>query len=75
MPPNTTNPLTVYGHGNLLEEGCISITKTSLEKESRRRCDSVGSSDEEDEKSERGEEGVEEHPNLRLQWNWSEMKR
>jgi hypothetical protein len=35
----------------------------------------VESTEDEDEKSEHGDEGVEQHPNLRLQWNWSETKR
>jgi hypothetical protein len=66
MPLGQPNPLTVYQHGRLLEEGCIQVTKTAVEKEGRERCGSVGSSDED-------EEG--EHPNLRLQWTWSEVKR
>jgi hypothetical protein len=66
MPPGSSNPLTGYGHGNLLEEGCVSIMKTSLKKENRRRSESVGSSDEED---------VQEHENLKLQWTWTELKR
>ncbi|KAH3915412.1 hypothetical protein HBI56_166100 [Parastagonospora nodorum] len=70
MPSNTSHPLTGYGHGNLLEEGCVSITRTSLEKESRRSCSSAGSSDDEVE-----EEEVRDHQNLRKQWTWTELKK
>jgi hypothetical protein len=73
MPPNTQNPLTGYLHGNLLEEGCIELTKTVLEKEDKRGfeglCESAaGSSDEE-------EEDTEYHENLHLKWTWTEIKR
>jgi hypothetical protein len=78
MPPNTQDPLTGYHHGNLLEEGCIQVTKT-IGKDVMRRCESVGSSDddEQDDKSSHmmGEEGVEDHANLRMQWTWTELKR
>ncbi|KAL5117117.1 hypothetical protein ACEQ8H_004942 [Pleosporales sp. CAS-2024a] len=72
MPFNSANPLTGYGNANLLEEGCISITKTTLAKESRRRRSSVGSSDEDEELS---EGDVQDHENLRMQWRWTELKR
>jgi len=67
MPNNAPNPLNGYQQGNLLEEGRVQVTKTVLEKEER--CESVGSSDEEDD----GETG--EHPNLRMQWTWTDVKR
>jgi hypothetical protein len=84
MPPNTQNPLTGYLHGDLLEEGCIELTKTVLEKEDKRRfeglCESAsgaGSSDEEEE--EEGGRVVREdpgyHENLHLKWTWTEVKR
>jgi hypothetical protein len=80
MPSGTPNPLTGYRQGRLLEEGCIQVTKTILERESAgdmqglKQEESVGSSsDEEDVDNGRGR--VKDHPNLRLQWTWSEMKR
>jgi hypothetical protein len=73
MPPGQPNPLTVYQHGRLLEEGCIQVTKTVLEKEEKERCESLVGSSDEDEGNMRDEE--EEHPNLRMQWTWSEVKR
>jgi hypothetical protein len=72
MPPNTPNPLTGYGHGNLLEEGCISVTKTTPEKQIIGRCGSVGSSSDEDEER---EEELKDHENLRMQWTWTQLKR
>jgi hypothetical protein len=73
MPPNTANPLTGYVHGNLLEEGCIELTKTVLEREGGKQgvemlvTDSGASSDEE-------EEEVRDHENLHLKWTWTEVK-
>jgi hypothetical protein len=72
MPPNAPNPLTGYGHGNLLEEGCISVTKATQEEGSRGRCGSVGSSSDEDEAS---EGDLKDHESLRMQWAWTELKR
>jgi hypothetical protein len=74
MPLNTTNPLTGYVHGNLLEEGCIELTKTVLEKGGEKQgvevlaTESGASSDEE-------EEEVRDHENLHLKWTWTEVKR
>lgn len=78
MPPGSHDPLTGYQHGRLLEEGCIQVTKTTLEKENWRR--SVGSSDDdgevENEEDRRPRSGNgKEHENLRLQWRWTEVKR
>jgi hypothetical protein len=79
MPPDTQDPLTGYQHGNLLEEGCIQVTRTTMGKESRRRCESVESSDDDegDDKSDRTmeEEETEDHANLHMQWTWTELKR
>jgi hypothetical protein len=72
VPSGQPNPLTVYQHGKLLEEGCIQVTKTALEKEQREKCESLGSSSDEDEGEARDDE--QEHPNLRMQWTWSEIK-
>jgi len=69
MPNNAPNPLNGYQQGNLLEEGRVQVTKTVLEKEER--CESVGSSDDEED----GEENLGEHPNLRMQWTWTDVKR
>lgn len=57
-----------------MEEGCIQVTKTTLEKENWRR--SVGSSDDGEVENEdgRGESGKD-HENLHLQWTWTELKR
>jgi hypothetical protein len=66
MPLGQPNPLTLYQHGRLLEEGCIQVMKTTVEKEGGERRGSVGSSDED-------EDG--ELPSLRLQWTWNEGKR
>jgi hypothetical protein len=73
MPPNTANPLTGYVHGNLLEEGCIELTKTVLENEGGKQgvemlvTESGASSDEE-------EEEVRNHENLHLKWTWTEVQ-
>jgi hypothetical protein len=74
MPPNTANPLTGYVHGNLLEEGCIELTKMVLEKEKgieliMREIAESGDDEEEDE-----EEGKD-HENLHLKWTWTELKK
>ncbi|KAF2035203.1 hypothetical protein EK21DRAFT_84823 [Setomelanomma holmii] len=72
-PHNAQDPLTGYQHGGLLEEGCIDITKTVLEKENKsRRCDSSRSSDEEEEEADDGH--GRDHPNLKLQWEWTERQ-
>lgn len=76
MPPNSHDPLTGYQHGRLLEEGCIQVTKTTLEKEDWRR--SVGSSDDDGEvenEEDGGRESGKEHENMHLQWTWTELKR
>jgi hypothetical protein len=73
MPPNTANPLTGYVHGNLLEEGCIELTKTVSEKEKGievivREIAESGDDEEED------EEGRD-HENLHLKWTYTELKK
>jgi hypothetical protein len=74
MPINAPNPLTGYHHGGLLEEGRVQVTKTVLQKDGRsKRCESVGSSDEDDELID--EDDNREHPNLRAQWTWTDVKR
>jgi hypothetical protein len=70
---NTPNPLTGYGHGTLLEEGCVSVTTTNSKEGSRGRCGSVESSS--DEEEDREEEDMKDHKNLRMQWTWTELKR
>jgi hypothetical protein len=67
MPAGAQNPLTGYQNANLLEEGCIQITK---EEDGRRRSDSVESSGDEE-----ASVGGEEHENLHLKWRWTELKR
>jgi hypothetical protein len=80
MPLNTANPLTGYVHAELLEEGCIELTKTVVEKEDEKRglevlCESeLGSSSDEDEEVGVGEDNGEDHANLHLKWTWTEVK-
>jgi hypothetical protein len=74
MPPNTANPLPGYVHGNLLEEGCMELTKMVLEKEKGielivREIAESGDDEEEDE-----EEGKD-HENLHLKWTWTELEK
>jgi hypothetical protein len=71
MPPGTSNPFTGYVHANLLEEGCIELTKTVLEKEGVEVMvsESGVSSDEEE------EDDAKDHKNLHLKWTWTELKR
>ncbi|KAH8728967.1 hypothetical protein GQ44DRAFT_768834 [Phaeosphaeriaceae sp. PMI808] len=80
LPPNTPNPWTNYQHGKLLEEGCIHVTKVEREADStdnRQRyeqCESVKSSDDEED-SVSMEENVDDHPKLKMQWTWTELKK
>ncbi|KAF2824263.1 hypothetical protein CC86DRAFT_52666 [Ophiobolus disseminans] len=70
MPNSAPNPLTSYQQGSAMEEGRIQVTKTTLEKEeTSSRSGSVGSIEGEDEVE------TEEHPNLKMQWTWTDTKR
>lgn len=76
MPMNAPNPLTGYQHGGLLEEGRVQVTRTVLGKDGglSTRCEGVGSGDE-DEDELIDEDDTGEHPNLRMQWTWTDVKR
>jgi len=73
---NAPNPLTGYQHGGLLEEGRVQVTRTVLGKDGglSTRCEGVGSGDE-DEDELIDEDDTGEHPNLRMQWTWTDVKR
>jgi hypothetical protein len=74
MPPAAQNPLTGYQHGGLLEEGCIVVTKAVLRREDPtgrkglERYSRPGGTEEEAREEEYGKN----HPNLGLQWEWTE---
>lgn len=76
MPTTAPCPLTSHLHGGLLEEGCIHISKTRLEKEGveeRKKCEELGG-DEDASDAESVEEDAE-HSGLRMQWSWTELKK
>lgn len=73
MPTAAPSPLTSYLNGGLLEEGCVHISKTTLEKEqSVLRMPSPVDEDTSDADSVEDEA---DHPNLRMQWRWTELKK
>lgn len=77
MPTTAPSPLTSYLHGGLLEEGCVHISKTTLEKEepvTRHTKCAPSSMDEDSSDAESVEEDDADHPSLRMQWNWTELK-
>ena len=79
------NPLTNYVHARWLEEGCLRVSKTTLERQhrtqARRKSEWHGSTSEKEEEDD-GENSVdggtdddcEDHPNMHLRWTWSELK-
>lgn len=70
MPTTAPCPLTTYLHGGLLEEGYIHVSKMRLEKEIARRVPA----EEDSSDAELVEEDDTDHPGLRMQWNWTELK-
>lgn len=70
MPTTAPCPLTSYLHGGLLEEGCIHISKMRLEKEEKGARVDDDMSD-----AESVEEDGADHPGLRMQWNFTELKK
>ncbi|KAJ8106849.1 hypothetical protein OPT61_g9268 [Boeremia exigua] len=69
MPTTAPCPLTSYLHGGLLEEGRIHVSRLRLEKEETREMPL-----EEDSSDTESVEEDENHPGLRMQWNWTELK-
>lgn len=78
MPHNAPDPLQSYQHARWLEEGCIHVTKTVLEKEEKitkaHNTRYVDERWEEEERSSEDGEEVVDHPNLRMQWRWTELR-
>lgn len=83
MPHNAPDPLATYQCARYMEEGCIQVTKTVLDKEGggvqKHSCEKMkrewpdDQSEEDD--SGTGEEDVDDHPNLRMKWRWTELSR
>ena len=71
MPTTAPCPLTSYLHGGLLEEGCIHISKMRLEKEGENKAPV----EEDSSDAESVEEDDAGHPGLKMQWNWTELKK
>lgn len=84
LPPHAPNPLTSYAHARWLEEGCLYVSKTTLEERDacRKAAQNVQWRFSTSEAELEGESGGKDmsfddkdHPNLRLQWTWSELQR
>ena len=68
MPTTEPCPLTSYLHGGLLEEGCIHVSKMRLEDDVKRQT----LVDEDTSDAESVEDDID-HPNLKMQWKWTEL--